>query len=206
LDAITAAKNLKDPLKISEDIAKRRHEAAAAYEESLSRAALDWNLSRIVALAWFDGDVTTVKPCPDEETERAALVEFWRTLGNRALVGFAARTFDAPTLIQRSRLLNVVHQEVNLARFGRGSVIDIRDVLTFDDARYEAVMPRSLKTFCRRFGIQVDDPIDGKQIPQLVAEGNWDAVMAHITSDVKLTVQLGQRIGVLLQPQTLETF
>jgi hypothetical protein len=134
-------------------------------------------------------------------------VEFWRTLGNRSLVGFAVRTFDAPTLMQRSRLLGVVHQELSLARFGKDRhVIDIRDVLTFDDARYEAVMPRSLKTFCRRFGIQVDDPIDGKQIPQLVAEGNWDAVMAHITSDVKLTVQLGQRIGVLLQPQTLETF
>jgi hypothetical protein len=199
LGAVTAAKNLKDPAKIAESIESRKAELQAEYAESLSRAALDWNLSRIVALAWQaagDDDVT-VYSCHNEVEERQALVNFWNDYLGRKMVGFCARTFDAPTLIQRSRLLNVNHPRVRIDRFGRGDVIDVRDVLTFDDARYEAIMPRSLKAFCKRFGIPVDDPIDGKDIPELVAAWKWELVKAHVVSDVRLTLALAQRVGVI---------
>jgi hypothetical protein len=76
-------------------------------------------------------------------------------------------------------------------------VIDLREILTFDDARYEAIMPRSLKMFCRRFGIAVDDPIVGAEIPALIAAGDWDGVISHVTSDVRATMALARRIGVL---------
>jgi hypothetical protein len=198
LDGITAAKNLKDPIKIAEDVAKRRAEAEAEHATKLGRAALDWNLSRIVALAWStDHETVVVMPCQDEEQERDALKTFWKDAEGREVVGFAARTFDAPTLIQRSRYLSVGHRGLNLARYGKGSVIDLRDILTFDDARYEAIMSRSLKTFCRRFGLPVEDGINGADIPQLVADGKWDEVIAHVTSDVRLTIALARRIGVL---------
>jgi hypothetical protein len=200
LGAVTAAKNLKDPAKIAESIESRKAELQAEYAESLSRAALDWNLSRIVALAWQaagDDDVT-VYSCHNEVEEAHALTVFWNDYLGRKMVGFCARTFDAPTLIQRSRLLNVKNlPRVRIDRFGRGDVIDVRDVLTFDDARYEAIMPRSLKVFCKRFGIPVDDPIDGKDIPELVAAGKWELVKAHVVSDVRLTLALAQRVGVI---------
>jgi hypothetical protein len=199
LGAVTAAKNLKDPAKIAESIESRKAELQAEYAESLSRAALDWNLSRIVALAWQasgDEDVT-VYSCHNEVEERQALVNFWNDYLGRKMVGFCARTFDAPTLIQRSRLLNVNHPRVRIDRFGRGDVIDVRDVLTFDDARYEAIMPRSLKAFCKRFGIPVDDDVDGKDIPELVAAGKWELVKSHVVSDVRLTLALAQRVGVI---------
>jgi hypothetical protein len=199
LGAVTAAKNLKDPAKIAESIESRKAELQAEYQESLSRAALDWNLSRIVALAWQSAgdDDVTVYSCHDEAEERQALINFWSDYLGRKMVGFCARTFDAPTLIQRSRLLNVNHPRVRIDRFGRGDVVDVRDVLTFDDARYEAIMPRSLKVFCKRFGIPVDDPIDGKDIPELVAAGKWELVKAHVVSDVRLTLALAQRVGVI---------
>jgi hypothetical protein len=73
----------------------------------------------------------------------------------------------------------------------------VRDVLTFDDARYEAIMPRSLKAFCKRFGIPVDDDVDGKDIPELVAAGKWELVKSHVVSDVRLTLALAQRVGVI---------
>ena len=61
-------------------------------------------------------------------------------------------SFDVPTLIQRSRYRRAA-SSISLARFGKGDVVDqLRDVLTFDDAQYDAVMPRSLSAFCRRFG------------------------------------------------------
>jgi len=198
LDAITAAKNLKDPAKIADDLARRKADALAEYETQLSRAALDWNLSRIVAIGWYvDGDPIVVETCQNEAQEAIALIKFWQAAAHRQVLGFCARTFDVPTLIQRSRLLNLSYRSINLARFGKGNVIDLRDLLTFDDARYEALMPRSLKMFCRRFGLPVEDTINGSDIGQLVADGKWDDVAAHVRSDVDLMVRLAQRIGVL---------
>lgn len=199
LESIKAAGNLKDPDKIKADIATRREKAQVEYYEGLQRAALDWNLSRIVALAWTvnGGDSITVKPCANEEEESLALVDFWKHAEGRQLLGFSARTFDVPTLIQRSRLLNIPYRSVNLARFGKGSVIDLREILTFDDARYEALMPRSLKMFAKRFGLAVADEINGKDVPALIADHDWESVIAHVTSDIELTVALAKRIGVL---------
>jgi hypothetical protein len=203
LDDIRAAANLVDPKKIADDIAKRKQAAIDEHREKLSRAALDWNLSRIVALGFsINHEAPIALACADEQAEATALETFW-DVSHRAddVVGFCARTFDLPTLIQRSRLLGVKHPPVNLARYGRGMVTDLRDVLTFDDARYEAIMPRSLKAFCKRFGIPVTDDVNGADIPQLVAENNWAPVLAHVTSDVLLTRELAYRLGVMQQPQ-----
>lgn len=199
LDAITPAKNLKDPAKIAENIAARKAEATAEYDTALSRAALDWNVSRIVAIGFQTEAMAEpyVLPCRNEGEEAAALSAFWAEAKGRRLVGFNARGFDVPTLIQRSRLLNVSHPRLRLDRFGRGDVVDIRDILTFDDARYEALMPRSLKAFAQRFGIPVADETDGSDVAALVAAGNMEAVIAHCTSDVTLTRQLAKRVNAL---------
>jgi hypothetical protein len=58
-------------------------------------------------------------------------------------------------------------------------------------------MPRRLKTFCKRFGLPVNDAIDGADVPQLIADGRWDDVIAHVRSDVELTIKLANRIGLL---------
>lgn len=200
LDGITAAKNLKDPAKIESDIRQRKADAEAEHVAKLARASLDWNLSRIVAIGWSVdvGSTVTAITCRDEAEETAALEAFWYACRNRpTLLGFCTRTFDLPTLIQRSRLLSITYPDISLARFGKGDVIDLRDLLTFEDARYEAVMPRSLKMFARRFGIPVEDLINGSDIAQLVADGQWDAVEQHVTSDVRLTAALAVRIGAL---------
>lgn len=199
LDAIVPAKNLKDPAKIADSVRERREAAEADHRSALSKAALDWNLNRIVAIAiGIDGDVSP-QVCRTETDEADALKEFWGYVRRERaqLIGFCARTFDLPTLIQRSRLLGVKHPSVNLSRYGKGDVTDLRDLLTFDDARYEALMPRSLKAFCRRFGIAVEDEINGAEIPALVAAGEWASVEAHVVSDVRLTVALAERLGVI---------
>jgi hypothetical protein len=58
-------------------------------------------------------------------------------------------------------------------------------------------MPRSLKAFCKRFGIPVTDEIDGAQIPELVAAGKWEQVRSHVASDVTLTLALARRVGAV---------
>lgn len=201
LSTITAAKNLKDPAKIADDMAKRQDAATADYQQQLSRASLDWNLSRIVALAWTDeSGEDNILTCEDEDAEVRALAVLWRrirSVNDAPIIGFSARSFDLPTLIQRSRLLGVRYPFVSLARYGKGDVQDLRDLLTFDDARYEAIMPRTLKAFCKRFGIACDDAIGGADIPALVAAGDWAGVEAHVTSDLHLTRKLAEAINVI---------
>jgi hypothetical protein len=204
LDAIKPAGNVKDPVKVAASLAERKAAAVEDHKASLSRAALDWNLSRIVAFAWIDMERpqagSVVMEGRDEAEEAEALAEMWKLIGHRPIIGFCARTFDVPTLIQRSRLLGIKPVDVSLARYGRGDVIDLRDLLTFDDARYEALMPRSLKMFCKRFGVPVHDDINGADIPALVAAGDWDSVRAHVRSDVQLTAALAARLGVIAAP------
>jgi DNA polymerase elongation subunit (family B) len=211
LDSIQAAKNLKDPDKIAWDIAKRRSDAivaheervqrsSAAYAEKLGKAALDFNLARIVAISWSDGRVSETLVCECETDEQWALNQFWNATTNATLVGFRIRTFDAPMLMARSRYLGVKYPTLDLGRYGRsGRVVDLWDVLTFGLSDYEttSVMPRGLKSYAKRYGLEVEDEIDGKDIPALVQAGDWDAVRAHIESDVRLTVQLAQRLGVM---------
>lgn len=199
LDAITPSRNLRDPIKITEDLERRKAEALSHYANLMLRAALDWNLSRIVAIGWSTdgGETVDTETCRDDLSELTALSHFWEASRGRQLLGFSIRTFDAPTLVQRSRLLGIEPRDLSLARYGRGSVIDLRDILTFDDARYEAIMPRTLKAFCRRFDIPVRDEVNGSEIPALVAAGEWDKVVAHLISDVRLTAALAKRIGVL---------
>lgn len=200
LESIQAAKNLKDPAKIQEDIQKRRAEATATHAQSLGRAGLDFNLARIVAIGWSDGGEVIARTCVNECAEREALEEFWRESAHTSLVGFRIRTFDAPMLMARSRYLEVRYPLLDLGRYSRGGrVTDLWDVLTFGLSDYETtcVMPRRLKTYAKRYGLTVNDEVDGKDIAGLVAADDWNAVRSHVTSDVQLTVELARRLGVL---------
>ncbi len=130
-----------------------------------------------------------------ESRELSALTSFWKAAARGRLFGFCARTFDVPTLIQRSRYLEVPHPLISLARYGKGDVIDLRDVLMFDNARCGAVMPRSLSAFCRRFGIDVEDALTGADIAA-VREGRWADVVSHVRADVLKTARLAARLGL----------
>lgn len=197
-DALTPPTNYKTDKAISEWREKAVAKAQADYEASLDRCALDWNLSRIVALGLHnvgDGGPQVIV-CKNENEEKAALSAFWLATRGRRLVGFCSRTFDAPTLIQRSRYLGVPYRRLSLAKFGRGDVTDLREILTFDDANYAAIMPRSLDAFCKRFGIVVTDDWTGADVPDLIKAGNWDGVAAHCRADLERTRLLAERIGV----------
>lgn len=199
LDAIEPRGGLKDPVKIAASIAEKKAEALDAYQTALSRAALDWNVSRIVALGWqLIGCEPVCRLCHDEDEERDALVAFWRASSQQQLIGFCARTFDLPTLIQRSRLLGISPNHVSLGRYGRGDVIDLFDMLTFDDPRRSAaVMPQNLKAFARRFGIPYLDPCVGKDVAGMVKDGDWEGVRAHCLSDIDITRALAIKLRVI---------
>lgn len=185
---VKPAANLVDPAK-----------KAASLEERASKAALNPWLCRIVALGWCDetDDVERVELCNNEATEARVLREFWAHVTDergrvRPLVFFNGLSFDGPVLVARSMLLNVRYPEMNLDRY-RSPHIDLFQKLTWGD-REKAL---SLKFFCERFGITTDDAFTGALISQLYAEGDWESIRRHCASDVRLTRQLAERLGVM---------
>lgn len=200
LEPVTPDARLKDPEKIKADIADKE-------QARIGRLALDWNVGRIVALGyWTDRTGTVVHVCNTPDEEGAALTDFWEESRHRTIVGFNAKGFDLRFMVQRSRYLRVPHPILDFSKYSRRGVTDLFIDLTFGDGTYDqGAMKRTLKAFCRRFGIPVNDAIDGKEIPALVAAGDWTAVEAHCRADVELTVQLAHRLGIVAEiPRAVE--
>lgn len=191
-EPISAPAHYKDPEKIAAYIADGER-------TQRERAALHPWTTRVVCLGWIDNDgLETASVCRDESAEAAALEAFWRSVMHaddrfvRPILGFNHRQYDLPVLLARSLLLNVPAPNINLDRY-RTPHIDLMDRLTW----FGAVPSRSLHWYCRRFGLAVDDAVKGRDIAALVAAGDWDAVEAHNRSDVRLTLALAERLGLV---------
>ena len=191
LEPVEPARNLKAPEKIKADIETRT-------ATRTQKIGLDWNVGRIAALGWWteQGGVQC-RVCPSEREEAPAITEFWDAIRQRLIIGFNIRAFDMRYLVQRSRYLGLSYPILDLGRYNRGSVRDLYTELTFADPYHDGCMKQSLKQFCRRFGIPVEDEVDGRDIQALVDAGDWDAITSHCRSDVELTRQLGIRLGVI---------
>lgn len=195
LDPVEAARNLVDPVKIEADIKKRTADQAG-------QCALDWNTARIVALgfvgSWMSGP--EIMTCVDETREAGVLREFAFMMSEHhpRLVGFCSRKFDAPMLLQRGRYLNIDMPRISLKRWDNPDMVDLFDLLTFDDAPATSVMRRSLTSFCRRFHLDVEvDSTTGHDIAALVAAEDWNGVSEHCRRDLQKTRLLAERLGVI---------
>jgi hypothetical protein len=193
-------KGTKDPALRAEQIAEKRATA-------LDKAACDPDLCRIVALgSWWDVDEEpALVLCHDESQEAAALAEFWETYRTirhehpyTVLVGSNLLGFDLPVMVRRSLYLRVDVPYLERGKYRHRDVIDLKNLLCDDDW----LAWRSMDYYCRRFALDVPkDPIDGSQIPALVAAGDWLAVRNHLRCDLLKVRALAQRIVPRLQQQ-----
>lgn len=192
LEPVVPDARLKDPAKIEADIRDKE-------QARLQKLSLDWNVGRIVAIGWWTADSGTVtRTCATEPDEAAAITEFWDEARHRTIVGFNIKGFDLRFLVQRSRYLRIPHPHVDFSKYNRKGVEDLYLDLTFGDGTYDnGAMRRTLKAFCKRFGIPVTDTISGSDIAAMVEAGEWEQVRAHVASDVELTVTLANRLGLI---------
>lgn len=197
LDPVQPDKRLTDKAKIAADI-----EAKTA--EQLAMCSLDWNVGRIVAMAWWAEETTQAICCQDEASEKAGLQSLWRDVKHRTIVGFNIKAFDLRFLIRRSQLLGVKYPDLDMGKYTKRGVVDLYQELTFYDGLYDkGAMRRNLKAFCRRFGIPVNDAIKGEDVPKLVAAGEWEKVLTHVRADVEMTVALARKLGVIQSAQEM---
>jgi predicted PolB exonuclease-like 3'-5' exonuclease len=190
---IEAPANYKDPVKIAAYV-------AAARAEQLDRCALDVDLCRIVAIGWWrecDRDVTLHVNLE----ERTMLNAFWNHAEDSHLVGFNCLGFDLPVLLRRSLYLGVETPRVQIDRFKHPKVTDLMDELSYAGK----LKARGLAFYCKRFGIDVPDGVQGAQIGALVAAGEWEQVKSHCLADVQRTAFLAARLGhFTMMPETSE--
>lgn len=192
VEPVSAPANYKKPEAIAAYIAE-------AEQAQRDKAALYPWTARIVALGWCEtpGDAVQVTVANHDTIEATMLREFGQRIVEERgvvadLITFNGLAFDLPVLMARARLLGVKFPTLDISRF-RSPHPDLMKILTFDGA----IQARSLKWYARRFGLDVSDAFGGKEIAQLYEDQNWDAIKAHCASDVNLTRQLAERLGII---------
>jgi uncharacterized protein YprB with RNaseH-like and TPR domain len=191
LEPASAPANYKDPVKIAEYI-------AAKEAEDLDRCGLDVDLCRIVAIGTQDEqmDAPCVWLAQTEADERDILQRFWHVATDAHLIGFNCLGFDLPVLFRRSLYLGVRTPHIQIDRFKHPGVSDLMQILSFNGL----LKLRGLSFYAKRFGIEIEDEITGKEVAEAIKAGDWASVETHASVDVQKTAALAAKLG-LFHPQ-----
>jgi DNA polymerase III epsilon subunit-like protein len=197
LGEIKAPSNYKNEESIAKYIEK------AQLEES-SKAALDPDLCRIVAIAFQDVEpgVPLAPKCGiarNEDEERKLLTRFWQAMkcklgGPKTLIGFNINDFDVVALMRRSLYLGVPWIKYEVGRYRHPRIVDIMQELSYDGK----LKYRSLDFYCKRFGIEEPDPLkSGADVIERIAMGDYESAKAHCIADVRKEYRLAEAVGLL---------
>lgn len=195
-EKIAPAKNLKDPEKISADIARKE-------QEVWSGTALRgmWGSVACIGVAVDDGEPVVLSS--DGDSEANLLDRFFKMIKHCAdeqhgrlatYVGFNVLGFDLPFLWQRSVVLGV-KPSVPLYQDSKpwsGRVVDLRYILGCGDLRAQG----TLEDWCVATGCPVPrDDISGAEAPGLWKNGQYPIVMEHCRRDVVRCQWLHRKVG-----------
>lgn len=186
LDPIKAPGHYKDPFKIQTYQIDK-------LAERIATASLEPDLCEVVAVGFDTGSgAQAITRAECDETE--LLLRMWEAVAGKCCIGFNILKFDLPVLIRRSQLLEIPCPVMALDRY-RTPHIDLLERLSFNGA----ITYRSLNFYARRFGLDCpDDDVHGHEIPGLVADGEWAAILKHCLADVEKTKLLAQRLGIMV--------
>ena len=179
--------NTKDPAKL-----------AAAIEEKkkawLEDGALNPLTSRVLAIGLLVSDTFVLIGPPATEAE--ILHEFWDAVrdgdGIHKLVGFNVCGFDLPLLCRSSYRLGVpVPSALREGRYWSRSVIDLRDLWTFNDRQAVG----SLDTVAKYFGVGAKTG-SGADFAALWQTDRPKAE-AYLKNDLSITAAIARKLGVI---------
>jgi hypothetical protein len=189
LETVNPPANYKDQAKIDAYCQEARH-------KQVETAALDPDLCRLVAFAYEVPGENRCHSClmTNNAQEVVALDAFWASFPAQVFVGFGILDFDLPVLLRRSLYLGINAPKLELGKYRHPRVIDIKSVLSHDGL----LKWRSKDFYCKRFGINVDDPMTGADVGAAIERGDYEAVRQHCVADVKKELLLARRIGIVL--------
>lgn len=193
LEPVSAPSNWKDEQKIAAEVKRLQAEA-------LSKAALDIDLARIVALGISRPGYETEVLTTQHRTEADILTWLWERwqsvpYGERKMVTFNGLSYDVNLLLRRSLYLGVKAPQIQTDRFKHPEVIDLFAILSRDGQQKPW---HGLQFYLARFGFpKAGNDITGAEIGKAYAEGDWAAIERHCRLDVDGTKWLAERIGAI---------
>jgi DNA polymerase elongation subunit (family B) len=137
-----------------------------------------------------------------QSEEKDVLQGFWNLLAhykNATLITFNGRNFDAPFLMLRSALLEIVPTR-NLmegTKFNYPLHIDLLDELTFfTQTQYGATRRFNFDFYTQAFGLESpkSKEVNGSVVSDLFAQGEYSTIAHYCLRDVTATWQLFKRI------------
>lgn len=179
-----AAKNLRDPAKIAEDIATKS-------QDWIERAALDATTGRVLCIGMDAGSVDIVG---DGVDEAFILERFWNWLELRiahaeTIAGFCIFNFDLPFLVRRSWSLDVeVPSIVRRGRYWNEFLVDLADVWKLGN--YDQRI--SLDTLAKTLGLGAKNGT-GSEFAALW-ESNRKHALEYLANDLTLTRRCAERM------------
>lgn len=190
-DDMKIDRRLTDPEKI-----------AAARAKRLEMAATDIDYARVVCSGIWTSDqaapyVMAGLTVESEQEQLAALAAAYEDIvlsRGGVIVGFNNRTYDLPLAMRRARILGVPFPRIPLDKYRSTQIVDLLRVLTFG---YEVDRDKwkKLDVYCRLHGITIADPACGADVPDLIAKGDLDSVIAHNLADLQRCHALASLLG-----------
>lgn len=192
-----------------ESARQARQAALAAQAERIKLLSTTPEYCAIAALGWAVGDgpvqsLVVGSAVPGDDRLAPALVdeidlldEFWALVGQAGqLCGFNVLAFDLPVLFARSAILGVrPTRHFDLRPWGP-DVLDLYLARFGGRGNTDRQRPGKLKQLARLYGINVPaEGIDGGQVHELVAAGDWATVARYVASDVEITRRLHRRLA-----------
>lgn len=127
------------------------------------------------------------------EDEKAMIQEFLSFLHeNVVLVGYNINNFDIPFITART-LKHGLYEEIAIIR--EVYRVDLKALVS----RYLLTNQKCirLKKICQFLDIEVNDDINGSDIPGLWEQGNHQAIIDHCMSDLEITKKLFFKLEAL---------
>jgi hypothetical protein len=189
VERVEADKNLKDPIKIEQNIADKK-------KAIVEKAALKATRGKIIAIGLIRDFPTTGWGDPEiYQEEGPGLRRLWEYVSDpqfKNLITYNGFGFDLPYCIQRSMMLGIkVPANVRplfLSKY-KDHHIDLMQLWTC--GVYGEYV--TLKELCIAFGIEPPKG-DGADVPRLYAEGKMDEIVAHCQDDLRATKELYERM------------
>ena len=179
--------NTKDPDKLATAIAEKK-------KAWLEDGALNPLTARVLAIGLLVSDTFVLIGPPATEAE--ILHEFWDAVRDgdniHKLIGFNVALFDLPLLCRSSYRLGVpVPSALREGRYWSRSVIDLRDLWTFNDRQTVG----SLDTVAKYFGVGAKTG-SGTDFSNLWQTDRPKAE-AYLKNDISITAAIARKLGVL---------
>jgi hypothetical protein len=137
-----------------------------------------------------------------EANETNVIQTFWKTLAkykSATLISFNGRSFDAPFLMLRSAILNIIPTRnlMNGTKFNYSQHIDLLDELTFySNTFYGATKRFNFDFYTKAFGLKSpkSEGVDGSKVGELFKNKEYKVIADYCLRDVDATWLLYNRI------------